>query len=292
MIPWFQFTVIRLGPIPIQVWGSFVALGMAVSIWIISRRSKRMGENAEQIIDLALWAIIGGLIFARVFHVFLYEPAYYLSHPIEMIKVWHGGLSSFGGLFGAVMGFIIKMKKTAANKRPANWLKISDILAYAAIYGWMIGRIGCLMIHDHPGRVCDSFLSIRWYDGKPRLDMALLEILALIPLAILFFVKRDKQSPSPFRACPEPVEGSRGRGEVQSGPVASNGWFTSILFIYYGIVRFILDFFRATDIHGSDARYLGLTPAQYFAILLVVWGGCLLVKRQRVAQVLRPKNNA
>ena len=85
--------------------------------------------------------------------------------------------------------------------------------------------------------------------------MAILEILGLIPLAIIFFVLRDRKKPA--------------------------GWHTSILFIYYGVLRFILDFWRATDIVGSDVRYLGLTPAQYFAILLVFVGGYFFFSQRK-----------
>jgi phosphatidylglycerol:prolipoprotein diacylglycerol transferase len=86
--------------------------------------------------------------------------------------------------------------------------------------------------------------------------MALLEILALLPLALVFFFSRKKQKPQ--------------------------GWFTSVLFIYYGIMRFILDFFRATDIAGADARYFGLTPGQYSALVLIIVGVWIWKENKKV----------
>lgn len=245
LIPWFQYTVIHLGPIPIRVWGLFVALGMALALWIIWRRSRRLGLNPELISNLAVWSIIGGLIGARLFHVLFYEPAFYLQQPLEVFKIWRGGLSSFGGLTGALVAFWLWARRNKIFVE--RWLPIADQLSFAAVYGWLVGRLGCVMIHDHPSKPSNFWLAIRWPDGTPRLDLALLEIILMIPLALWFFVGRKKKKPE--------------------------GWFLFVLFIYYGVLRFVLDFWRATDLPGADARYLGLTPAQYLAILLVVLGG-------------------
>jgi phosphatidylglycerol:prolipoprotein diacylglycerol transferase len=252
MIPWFQYTVVHIGPVPIQVWGFFVALGMVLTFWILAKRAPMYGIQKEGILDAAFLMIFFGLVFSRLFHVFFYEFGYYAAHPIDIFKIWQGGLSSFGGLCGAGVGFwyAVRKKKIAKEKL----LKAADLLGFAALFGWIVGRIGCFMIHDHMGRPCDCFLAINTPDG-PRLEMALLEILALLPLALIFFIARKKSMPE--------------------------GWFVSVLFVYYGLARFILDFFRATDIEVADVRYLGLTPAQYFAILLVGAGVWLYIRKSK-----------
>ncbi len=125
-------------------------------------------------------------------------------------------------------------------------------MAFVALYGWMIGRIGCVMIHDHMGKPCDCWIAIRSPDG-PRLEMSILEIVGLLPLAIIFFVSRKKKNP--------------------------DGWYLGLVLIYYGSLRFILDFFRATDLANADTRYLGLTPAQYFSIVMAALGGYLVTKK-------------
>lgn len=252
MIPWFQYTIWQIGPVPIQVWGFFVALGMVVSFLILAKRAPLYGFKKEPILDTAILMIVFGIIFARVFHVVFYELGFYVDNPLDVLKIWHGGLSSFGGFFGAALGFLYALKKKKISREKI--LKAIDLFGFAALFGWIVGRFGCVMIHDHMGRPCDCFLAIDSPDG-PRLEMAILEIIGLLPLAIVFFVARKKKKP--------------------------DGWFISILFIYYGILRFILDFFRATDIPMADARYLGLTPAQYFAILLVGMGGWLFFKMKR-----------
>lgn len=249
MIPWFQFTTVYIGPIPIQVWGFFVALGIGTSLWLLYKRAKKSGLDAEYMLDMGLWAVIVGLLGARLFHVFIYEPALYLADPIRIFQVWHGGLSSYGGFVGGLVGFLWFAKRKKLAKKM--WLKYGDAIARVAVLGWIIARVGCFMIHDHMGKPCDCFLSIQTPDG-PRLEMAFLEIIVLLPLLFLFYKLRNTKKP--------------------------DGWFLGVMSMYYGAARFILDFGRATDIVGADVRYAGLTPAQYFSIILFVVGAYMLNK--------------
>lgn len=253
MIPWFQWTTVHIGPIPIQVWGFFVAVGMMAALTIIWKRSRRYGLNEDAMADLAFWIILSGFFFARLFHVALYEPAFYAAHPEEIIKIWHGGVSSFGGGIGAIVAFFIFVKKRRIPK--SDWIRIADLLSFSALFGWIIGRIGCFMIHDHLGAHSNCPLAMKTPDG-PRFDMALLEILGLLPLAVYFFWIKNKKK--------------------------REGFFTSLLFIYYGVLRFFLDFLRATDIPNADVRYAGLTPAQYGCIILVAFGVWIIRRKDRI----------
>jgi phosphatidylglycerol:prolipoprotein diacylglycerol transferase len=251
MIPYFEWKTILLGPITIQVWGLWVALGMLFALYLVSFRSKQLKLNPERMLDMSLWMIVSGIIFSRIFEVIFYESGYYFSNSLEIIKIWRGGLSSFGGLFGAVLAFFIFAKRKKIGRE--EMYKVVDIISFSALFGWIIGRIGCLMIHDHWGAYSKNFLAINTSTG-PRLEMALLEILGLIPLAIIFYLNRKKQK--------------------------ADTWFTSVLFMYYAVLRFILDFFRATDVAGADSRYFGLTPGHYSAILLLACGIWLYRKKK------------
>ena len=254
MLPWFEWTSFPIGPLTIQVWGMWVALGMAISLLLVSKYTKNSSWKVQQIVDLASWMIIGGLIGARVFHIVFYEASFYIAYPIEIVKIWKGGLSSFGGIFGAVLPFMLFIKKHRFSKEKV--FALLDILSMSALYGWLVGRIGCACIHDHLGIPCNSncFLALDTPEG-PRYDMAVLEIICLLPLAIWFAIAKKK-----------------GR---------KAGWFFRVLIIYYGILRFFLDFMRARDIQYADARYGGLTPAQYFGIILVLFGLYLHIRREK-----------
>lgn len=242
MIPWFQFTAIHLGPLTIQVWGLFVASGMGLSLWLLEKQTTDNPQQ-KQILDSAFWAIIWGFIGARLGHVFLYEPSFFLAHPLDVFKVWQGGMSSFGSFIGAAGAAWY-----AGKKYHFNFKELLDQLLYVTVPGWMLGRVGCFMIHDHLGAASNCPLAMMTPVGQ-RLDMALLEILGMVPLLVWLIVGRQK---------------TRGAGER-----------SLVIVAYYCALRLVLDFWRAQDIVGADTRVLGLTPAQYFSsiglVLAVFW---------------------
>ena len=248
MIPWFQFTSFNIGPLTIQVWGLFVALGLGLSLWILNLQTKN-NPKQKQIFDIAFWLIIWGFIGARLGHVLFYEPKFFLAHPIDIFKIWQGGMSSMGSFIGAALAAWCLIRKHKLNIK-----ELADTFLYSSVAGWMLGRVGCFMIHDHLGAASNCPLAILTPLGK-RLDMALLEILGLIPLALWLYVGRQKVRPSGERSL--------------------------IILAYYSALRLILDFWRATDIANSDTRLLGLTPAQYFSMVLLVFCGFWLYKTKK-----------
>lgn len=251
MIPWFQFSSVTFGPVTIQVWGFFVALGMLVGMWLLSNTAKKQNLNPLVLREIGFAMIIAGLIGARLGHVFLYEPAYFLAHPIDILKVWHGGMSSYGGFAGAIVAFFWGAKKYKLDKKL--WPKVADVMVWPSIVGWAIGRLGCLAIHDHLGAHSTCPLAIMTPTG-PRLEMTLLELIGLLPLAMGLWLTR-KRTWAP-------------------------GTRLVIMGVYYSLLRFVLDFYRATDLVVSDTRYLGLTPAQYFSIIAAAWGSHWLYKHR------------
>ncbi len=251
MIPYFEWTTIPLGPLTLQVWGLWVSIGIGLALYLLHRRAARIGESSERLLNIALILLLFGFIGARIAHIVWYEPAYFFANPAEVIAVWHGGLSSFGGIIGAGVGLVYAFRKYRITHDTR--LVLLDEFSFAALFGWLFARVGCFCIHDHLGMPCSGNCMLAM-DGPdvPRYDMALLEILALLPLAILFYSLRNTSKTA--------------------------GWYTAVLFVYYGIVRFFLDFLRATDIASADVRYLGLTPGQYASILMII-GGALLYKK-------------
>lgn len=251
MIPWWQWVSVSLGPVTIQVWGFFVALGMGVGLWLLKYTAPKLQLNHQVLRDLGFALIIGGLVGARVGHVVLYEPAFFVANPAEIIKVWHGGMSSFGSFVGAALGFWWGANRYGLPQKM--WAAAADALVWPSVVGWAIGRLGCLMIHDHLGAHSSCPLAIVTPTG-PRLEMTLLELLGLLPLALGLWVTRQRAWPAGGRMV--------------------------VVVIYYSLLRFWLDFYRATDLVVSDTRYLGLTPAQYFSIIAAAWGSYWLYKHR------------
>ncbi len=255
MIPYIEWLTFSFGPLTIQVWGFFVAWGFLFGIVlarfryriIVEYKKSDTNQDIDWIWDLGAWILIGSLIGARLGHVFFYAWPYFSNHLSEIIHIWDGGMASYGGFIGSIVAFwaLYKIHKIDL------WHTI-DALLWAFPFGMIIGRIGCTLIHDHPGKLTSSIFGVQ-YAGGARFDLGLLEILALLPLTIVFFAWRNRN----FK---EPV-------------------ITVVALIYYGIIRFFLDFLRATDIPMADSRYAGLTPAQYGSIVLVFIAIALIKKK-------------
>ena len=241
MIPYFQFLTISLGPITLQVWGLFVAFGILIGAWTAARMAKRRGLDQAIVWDVAVWVVVGSMIGARLFHVLVYDPQTYLWDPIQIFMIWKGGLSMFGGLIGATIAGVWYLRR-----KKLNLLLWCDTLMFGLPIGIGIGRIGCFLIHDHPGTLTHFLLGVRFPDGI-RHDLGLYESIYGFALAIVFFflAKKDAKPPT----------------------------YLITFLISYGAFRLFSDFFRLLD-----TKYFHLTPAQYLSIILFVAGVTLWKK--------------
>ncbi|MDP3244926.1 MAG: HAD-IA family hydrolase [bacterium] len=242
----YHLAPVYLGPLSVYPWGVFVSagflFGLAAAFWFL----KKHKAGAERIFDLLFWIILSAFVGSRLFHVLFYEPVYFLQHPEEIWQVWQGGLSSFGGILGGVLAGLIYLRKSRLN-----FWRYVDALAFAFPLGWILGRLGCFFTHQHLGVKSRFFLSVLASDGQ-RLEMSMIE--AVIALLIFLLFMRLVRRTRP------------------------RGLYVAALAVFYGGARFVLDFFRSFDLPSSDARYLGLTPAQYVSAILFVFGAVLAWK--------------
>ncbi len=122
--------------------GVFVALAVAVAVWYGIRRAKRLGIPEQPVIDVVLWAIIGGIIGARVLHV-LDHLDYYGEHPLAALAFWQGGLAAYGAFLGGIGGGYL-----AARRRHLSVWTMLDAAGPAMLVGQALGRLGCLSNGD------------------------------------------------------------------------------------------------------------------------------------------------
>lgn len=248
MIPYVQFTTFHLGPIPIHVWGLMVSLGILAATWVAAKMAKSRGLNPAIMWDLAFWVIIASFVGARLVHV-LYAPIYYFEHPFAILEVWRGGLSIMGGFIGAVIVGVLYLRK-----KHLDVLGYCDSAVFGLPLGLFIGRIGCFLIHDHPGTLTNFVLGVKYPDGI-RHDHGLYLSLNGLMLFLLFLWLARKR--------------------------AKTGTYLIVFLVWEGTVRFFLDFLRATDGTIVDVRYLGLTPAQYVSLMMFGVGMMFVFKRKR-----------
>lgn len=247
MIPYIEWTHFSLGPLTIQVWGLMVALGFMLGAVASTRLAARRGLKPGAMWDALVWIIVGAFVMSRLFFVVFYEPAYYWMHPAEIVAVWQGGASMMGGYIGAVLAGAFFL-----HRRKLPFWKYLDAGIFGLPLGLFIGRIGCFLIHDHPGTATTFWLGVRYPDGIVRHDHGLyLSLNGLILFLVYLVLVRKK---------------------------AREGVLTATFLVWEGVSRFILDFFRVYEGVGAETRYLGLTPAQYVAILMLAGGMVYFVK--------------
>lgn len=138
-IPSPDVSSFELGPIRVHFYALFILIGIALAIWIGSRRFKQRGGQAGMVLDIALWAVPFGIVGGRIFHVLTHWDYYFYDGAdlTKVFAVWEGGLAIFGALiFGSLGAFI------GARTAGIKFLAFADAIAPGVLVAQAIGRIG------------------------------------------------------------------------------------------------------------------------------------------------------
>ncbi|PKM89272.1 prolipoprotein diacylglyceryl transferase [Candidatus Falkowbacteria bacterium HGW-Falkowbacteria-2] len=126
--------LLSVGPINIRWYGLILAVAMAAAIVTSVYVARRHKIERDPILDLSIWVIIGGLLGARIYEIFLELP-YYLTSPISMFKIWEGGLAIHGGIIGGALALYFFAKRYHYNA-----LKLAAIITPGLALGQSLGR--------------------------------------------------------------------------------------------------------------------------------------------------------
>ena len=137
----------QLGPIEIRYYGILMALGFLIGYFILKKLTKDT-LTKEQLDDYFVYLLIGIILGARLFEVFVYEPTYYLNNLIKIFYVWEGGLASHGGMLGGIISTLI-----FCYKKKIKFYTIADIVVIPIALGAMFVRIGNFINGEIVGRV-------------------------------------------------------------------------------------------------------------------------------------------
>ena len=111
--------IFELGPLSIRYYGLLFASGFVFGYIIMNHIFKKEGIPQKLLDTLTTYMVIGTVVGARLGHCLFYEPEYYLAHPIDILKVWEGGLASHGAAIGIILALWIFSRKT---KKPFLWI--------------------------------------------------------------------------------------------------------------------------------------------------------------------------
>lgn len=184
--------IFSIGPITIRWYGLLFAMSFIVGYQIMVIIFKRENKSEHDLNDLVWYMILGTVLGARLGHCLFYNPDYYLSHPLEILQIWKGGLASHGAGIGIITALILYTRK----KKEISFLWIMDrVVITVALSGFFI-RLGNLFNSEIIGKPTNGnwgfiFVSV---DNIPRHPAQLYEAIAylLIFIFLLSFYFRVK----------------------------------------------------------------------------------------------------
>lgn len=238
------------------------ALAILLGLGVTAYFAKLAGRDPEKLSDMAFAVILGGLLGARLWEVLFFQGAYYLSHPLQILAVWDGGMSVQGGLIGGILTGVWYVRKL----KWSFW-ETADLFAPGMIIGQAIGRAACFMNGDAYGAPTNSGFGIVYPEGTnayaeygdlPLWPAEVFESMWCMVVFALLIILR-------FRPLPK-------------------GLIFVIYVALYSIGRFFLEYLR-----GDTPEYLfNWTAGQWTSVIailvtLALWAGTRLLTKERAA---------
>lgn len=274
------WTDLGLSPVALDLgvfelrWYSLAYLaGIFLGYWYLLKLIRQPGapmarRHAD---DLVFYASLGVILGGRLGYVLFYRPEYYLSNPLEIVKLWDGGMSFHGGVIGTSLGILY-----LAWKQKLHWLRIHDYVACVVPIGLFTGRLANFVNAELWGAPTNVPWAVRFPEviagqtvlGPPRhpsqLYEAVLEGLVLFAILAWMF----------------------GRTRARYEP----GKLTGAFLLFYGLFRFGVEFIREPDAHLVEfARVTGLHMGQWLCVPMILGGAYLMAtakgRRQRVEPI-------
>jgi len=258
----FNPNLVAGGNLSLSWHGLLSFVGVAAAIWMVSRAAKRDGLDQDLVYNTAIFGIIGGIIGARLVHVFDNWDIYG-SDPGRIFAIWSGGIGLWGGILG---GWIAGAAYAWIAKAPVG--KFMDIAAPAMFVAQTIGRMGDIINGEHWSRALD--LAWGWYfthpDSPARIG------------AERFF--GDPERPVHPTVVYEMIWNMIGLFLITKlrGKLKPDGSIWMVYVTWYSIGRFSIQYLRLDDV-----KFWGLQEAHIIAILVLSFTIPYMIKNLRWA---------
>jgi phosphatidylglycerol---prolipoprotein diacylglyceryl transferase len=264
---------LHIGPFDLRWYSLAYLAGIFIAYWYMLRLLKQPGAPMARrhTDDLVFYAALGVILGGRIGYVLFYNLAHYLQHPLEIVKLWDGGMSFHGGMVGTSLGIIY-----FARKEKLSWLRIHDYVACCVPMGLFFGRLANFVNQELWGAPTTVPWAVRFQEfnaygqrflGPPRhpsqIYEAVLEGLVLFAILSWMFWKTDAR--------------------YQPGKLVG-----AFLFVY-GMFRFAIEFIREPDsqlIAFTQATHLHM--GQWLSLPMILGGLWLMLtanKRRERAEL-------
>jgi phosphatidylglycerol---prolipoprotein diacylglyceryl transferase len=254
--------IFHLGPLTIRWYGLLFAMAFLVGYIIMENVYKTEHIAVKEVDRLSLHMILGVVIGARLGHVLFYQPDYYFAHPLDILKIWEGGLASHGAAIGILIAIYIYTRKGPV--RSYMWM-LDRIILTVPIGGFFV-RMGNLMnseIYGHVTNLPWGFYFVRdaAFDHMPHHPTQIYEGLLYLLLFVFLFILYKKKHAS-----------------LKPGTLF--GLFLILLFS----IRFFVEFFKEVQVGFENnliANY-GLNLGQLLSIPFILIGIFILIRSMRL----------
>lgn len=252
--PQFDPIAFSAGPLAVRWYGLMYLLAFGLFWWLGRRRLRRplwtqaSGLQVRDLEDLLFYGVLGVVLGGRLGYILFYKPGWYAAHPLEILAVWHGGMSFHGGLIGVLVAVAIFCRR-----RDRQFLRVMDFVAPLVPVGLAAGRLGNFINGELWGRPTDLPWAMVFpqVDALPRHPSQLYQFAGegLLLFGLLWW----------FSSKPRPAG-------------AVSGFFLA----GYALFRFIAEFAREPD-DFLGLQALQLTMGQWLCVPMFIAGAALLV---------------
>jgi phosphatidylglycerol---prolipoprotein diacylglyceryl transferase len=241
--------IFRIGSFAVRWYGLLFAMAFYAGYLVFTRIFKQEGIALEVLDKLTLYVFIGTVLGARLGHCLFYQPEYYLSHPIEIIKIWEGGLASHG----AGIGILIALWFFARNiKKPYFWI-IDRVAMTVALAGFFI-RLGNLMNSEIIGKQFDASWAfvLHRIDEIPRHPAQLYESFSYLTIFLVLWYLFNKTNMK-----------------------EKQGLLFSIFLTAMFIVRFLVEYVKEVQVDFEESMFINM--GQVLSIPFILIGIILMI---------------
>jgi phosphatidylglycerol:prolipoprotein diacylglycerol transferase len=247
LYPDFDPVAVHIGPLALRWYGITYLVGFAAAWYLGKKRAARPGSPISplQVDDLIFYAALGIILGGRIGYMLFYGFDQIAANPLNLFRIWEGGMSFHGGLLGVLAAMALYARKLGRG-----FFQVTDFVAPLVPIGLGAGRIGNFI----NGELWGAPATVPWaviVEGEARhpsqLYEACLEGLALFLILWLFSAK-----PRPTMAV------------------------SGVFLVGYGVFRSAVEFVRLPDAHLGYLAYGWVTMGQVLTLPLLIFGGVLL----------------